>query len=383
MFVLHHSARYQALFCSALVLFSWSAISRAAPPVPDFRRLIVHVVNEHGEPMAGAKVQLVGTGRDALQAMDVFEFPAEQNLPGVWRFVSNARGRFTARFACCAGWDSDKLTGTWMPGWGAFYFIAEAGGLRGVSLCVNHDTKESAAGGAGDDEWTQRGTVKTRTKPVTMTLVMRRGLRVSGRVIDTAGRPVAGFSVGIEEDLHSNHHTGYGDEIFRQVTSTDREGKYTFEHVYPNTFYLAASLEESSPSIWIGTRVRRGHWRREPVDVIVPHRGESEIGLDLQVSATVPYRYWGRVVDENGRPVAGADVSFSISKNREVRTYEDTHNNLHVSTDEEGFFELRTTTPFCLYMNVTAKGYREYSEDFEGKGSFKRPGKSLVRLRRE
>jgi len=332
---------------------------RTEQSAPEIRQVLVRVMNEDGVPMPGVKVQLLGVGRDALQAMDI---GASENLPGVWNFISDARGCCLARFGCFSGYDGGKRIGMEMPGWGQFYFVAEADGLRGVSSCLLHGAEAGGWANSGNDEWERRGIVRTRAKQVTLTLRMQRGLRVTGRVIDMAGQPVRGFTVGIQHDLHSTHHTGYGDEIFQDSRISDAEGRFSFDHVFPNTFYLGPMNEETRP-VWVRTRVR-GQWLREPVDFITPRRGEKEIRLTLMVSPEAPYRYFGRITDRAGRPIANAKLAFGISFHRQPRTFADTHHTDHTEAGEDGRYELRIVTPFISWLKVTAPGYADYAEDF-------------------
>ena len=368
--------RYLEL-CGLFLLLGASAIGVEQSAVK-FRSVVVRVVNEDGKPMAGVKVQLLGTVRDALQAMDIGR---SENLPGVWNFVSDAQGRCTVRFGCFSGYDSGKLVGKDMPGWGQYYFIAEGAGMRGVSLCLLHGSEPGGWSHSDHDEWERRGSVKTKPRPVILNLQMRRGLRVTGRVVDMEGRPVPNFHVGIQDDLHSTHHTGYGDEIFKDSMTSDDAGNFTFDHVFPNTFYLSGPVGEQSPPIWVRTRLR-GKWLREPVDFITPRRGEKVIRLTLMVSPELPYRYFGQVTDPAGKPIAQAKMAFGISLHRKPRTYADFHNTLHTDTGEDGRYELRTVTPFVLWTKVTAPGYAEDGVDFEER-HLKAPEKWNVVMHRQ
>jgi len=342
-----------------------------------YRSVIVRVVDESGDSMPGVNVQLLGTGRDALQAMDI---RSRYNLPGVWRFVSDARGRCTVRFGCFKGFDSEKLMGSDVPGWGRFYFIAEAGRLRGVSQCIVHDTHGEYSRYYRDDEWNRRGLVRTLGHPVIITLRMKRGVSVIGRVVDTTGKPVPGFDVGSDQDLGSEHHTGYGNEIFRQSTSTDAEGRFVLRDIFPNTFHLVASEREEKPPVWVRTQLR-GKWSPVPVDQITPRRREREIRMTMVVSPELPYRYVGRILDPESKPVVSAPVVLGISRHRRPENWEDDHATLHTESDSEGRFEFRTATPFIRWIGISAAGFADYEQDYEEK-DMKSPAKWNITLHR-
>ena len=50
-------------------------------------------------------------------------------------------------------------------------------------------------------------------------IVLKRGLTLHGRMVDTTGRPVRGETVNLCLDLHKHSHTGAGGEIFEQQTT--------------------------------------------------------------------------------------------------------------------------------------------------------------------
>ncbi len=373
--------RYLSLIRHCLVVWGICVLSgiaaaepRASPP--SFRKVIVRVINERDEPMSGVTVQLLGTGRDALQAMDI---DSRYNEPEVWRFISDAHGRCTVRFGCFKGFDSEKLVGKDVPGWGRFYFIAETGRRRGVSRGIVHQPRGEHD--HYDDEWSRRGTVKTGDHLVMVTLRMRPGLSVRGRVLDIAGKPVRSFSVGSEQNLGSESHTGYGNEIFRQSTFTDEDGRFVLNDIFPNTFYLGASMKETALPVWMRTSLR-GKWSAVPLDKITPRQGEKEIRMMLVVSPELPYRYSGRILDEEGSPVSGAAITLGISRHRQSRSYEDSHTFLHADSDNDGRFEIRTATPFVLWISVNASGFEDSMEDYEAKDIVKAPGQWNITLRR-
>jgi protocatechuate 3,4-dioxygenase beta subunit len=364
-----------------LILFS-TALQSAEPETPavKFREVRVRVVNESGRPMPSVMVYLVGPGRDAPNNPE-----AVSESPNGWRFLSDAQGYCVARLGCFRGFDSEKLTGSPGPGWGSFYFMAEADGLRGVSPCIVHETpSEHRKEYWQPDEWSRHGFAETSSKRLEITLRMRRGIQVVGTVIDTEGRPVKDCAVSIQEDLHSESHTGYGGEIFCQSTFTDHHGHFVFSGVFPNTFYPnCASLNEGTLPVWLRTRVH-SRWVDEPIYAVTPHPGEKVVRLTFEVSPRLIFRYYGKVVDQAGRPVPGAGLDFGISRHHKPKTFEDDHHFLHATADENGRYELRTATPFLRFLSVRAPGFADYEMDFEetGQHKLKSPGPWTVTLRR-
>ena len=362
------AVRFLSLIRHCLIASGIFALCAHAVGKPDestlsYRQVLVRVVDENGKPMPAVKVQLFGTGRDALQAMQL-EF--DENPLGVWRFVSDARGRCMVRLGCFKGFDSEKLVGKRVPGWGRFYLIAEAGHLRGVSGGIIHELEGRRATDSYDDEWDRNGVVKTSDRPVVATLRMRRGLQLSGRVIDTAGQPVRGFDVGVQHDLGSEHHTGYGNEIFQHSTTTDHGGRFVLNDIFPNTFYLMAAEREDELPVWVRTRLR-GRWLSVPVDKITPRRGEKVIRMTLVVAHQLPYRYAGRILDQEEKAISGAEIVLGISRHLESQNYEDDHSSLTAKSDPDGRFEFRTATNFIRWIIAKAPGFPEYSEEYEDK----------------
>lgn len=338
-----------------------------------YREVIVRVVNEQGAPMPGVTVHLVGTERDAeAGSFDQLQSEPDKNAPdfSAWRFVSDAQGRFVARFWCFeTPWDV-KPGQKRLPGWGFFYFVAESAGLRGVSSCVAHEgARDSKDGWLGDyrkDEWTRTKIVRTRSRTVQIKLRMRRGLRVEGRVIDREGRPVRNFEVGVHHDLHAGSHTGYGGEIFAQRTFSDSVGRFSFDGVYPNTFYVVAPEDEGNLPVWAKTRVRQ-KWVCERVDVITPRHGEKRIRLTLEVSPR-PYRYYGQILDWAGKPVRGAMVTVTVSRHRKPQTFGDERTSRTAISGEDGRYEILTASPFLSSVFVEVPDRGQVSENYEDEG---------------
>ncbi len=121
-------------------------------------------------------------------------------------------------------------------------------------------------------------------------------------MLDTAGRPVCGQSVGVSLDLRYGSHTGMGGMILWQGATTNRTGRFHLRHVHPNVITVRATDGPRCPPYWIRTRVR-GRWEDKIEDEITPRTGGGEnpadyeraIDLRLLVSHQPLYRYFGRV----------------------------------------------------------------------------------------
>ena len=143
--------------------------------------------------------------------------------------------------------------------------------------------------------------------------------RISGQVVDKKGEPVAG--VQVEVDLEGGPEgcarlVSYvpppctrGDQGVRGIT--DAEGRFVFESLEPG-WYAIRIQEEADETV----RRRRG----------AP--GQSIDGVELVLKQTgSPVE--GRVLDEAGEPVAGAQVNLSGARPRGT-----------VETDATGGFQL-------------------------------------------
>ena len=197
-------------------------------------------------------------------------------------------------------------------------------------------------------------------------IVLKRGLDLHGRILDTAGRPVRGQSMGVSLDLHYDSHTGMGGMIFWQGTTTDRAGRFHLRHVYPNVFTVQAVDGSDGPPYCIKTRVR-GRWADKIKDEITPWTGDKEnpsdyerfIDLRLLVSHHPLYRYFGRVIDPGGHPVAGIKVVVRGVRHEPVRDWGESHGGGQATrTDRRGNYSLRVGSRFVDDIWVHEGDYR-------------------------
>ncbi len=331
---------------------------------------MVQVRDEHEYPVRGAKVDVRGLERDALGA----EIDQENEKPDVvkkkfpgWHFVTDSQGKFTARFGNFRQYDYQEATGMEVPAWGSFYFVVEADGLGGVSAEILNPQpdeleqiearlKVNDNGDVGEaSEWTKNPVLLKDGKNSTE-FALETGLEVEGRVLDTAGKPVPGLHIEIFHDLHAGSHTGRGGEIFSKSMDTDAKGRFWFEHVYPNTFYFDPTFGEDGRFNWVRTRVRE-RWANEILDEIRLHESETEthIPMVIVVSTKPIYHYFGKVTDQHGKPVAGAEVDAHYSLHRVSRTFEDGRYHQAAKTGRDGSYDLWLPAQFVEFWDVKAK----------------------------
>jgi protocatechuate 3,4-dioxygenase beta subunit len=150
-------------------------------------------------------------------------------------------------------------------------------------------------------------------------LVLSRRGTLSGIVVDPAGAPIADATVTLED----------GDALpaafrfsMRDPSTTDAEGRFTLEGVAPTACSLLA---------------RHGDWAVSESVVVEPVAGEriDDIVLRLRVGA----RITGEVFDEEGRPVAGKDVTCGAGM------YNMGFGEGGTKTDEAGFFQFDHVDP--------------------------------------
>ena len=361
-----------------------------------FRSLHVRVLDKDRRRVAGAKVQLRGLDRDAIGTLSEREtsklglFEKARKYQG-WDFTADRSGEFTARFGKFREYDYAHATGIEAPGFGEFYFVAEKEGSAGaVSSMIANYSKEEAQFHQDEDnrygeycEWMhedyRRLVLDDRSeRDEGLVLRFQRGLALSGQVIDSQEKPIPGATIRLFHDLHADTHTGYGGEIFERTMTTDGAGRFQFAHVYPNTFYL--DLDRAG--YWIRTRVRR-RWVEGRADEITPREDESLIELLLIAADESPYRYRGRVTDEQGRPIAGAKVSVYASLHSPSRTFEDDHDH-HIAarTGADGVYDLGADSPYVRYFTIEADGFENGDESGDDDDLYS-PGRYDFTLKRK
>jgi len=175
--------------------------------------------------------------------------------------------------------------------------------------------------------------LKAGMSPVTITL--ERGVKITGRVIDPDGKPVAGATVAPALTGTGNSLTG--DTRFSVQTSAD--GKFTM--LLPASGACEYNL--------VAHDGKYGQWRTWANGVLLPFRSKpgeeiNDVTLRLTRGATVR----GRVTDAQGKPVAGRDVRASAADRRENRYYDPT-----TQTRDDGTYELKFIRPGHQFIQVS------------------------------
>lgn len=335
-----------------------------------WREITFCVRDEENRTASGVTVIVRGLDRDALGADT--DGPDSGKHRG-WTYRTGTTGRFTARFGKFRQYDHEQATGLVEPGYGHFYFVVEkensAGGVSPEILNLNEEEmaerekhKDDPVSPPGEGEEWKDEFVLTNEKPAEpVEILLKRGLELTGQMVDTAGRPVRGEEVNVFNDLHADSHTGRGGEIFEQQTHTDRAGRFHFHHVYPNVFYVQLLNRSEGPPYWIKTRVR-DRWVDRVEDEITPRQDEwkpenyeKAIDMRIIVAREPPYRYFGRITDAKGEPVPGAKVQIRCSLHEPERTFEDDHDFWWTTkTDRDGRYSVRVGSRFVNAIWVTA-----------------------------
>lgn len=167
--------------------------------------------------------------------------------------------------------------------------------------------------------------IRPNMGPVTVQL--ERGATVRGRVTDPDGKPVAGATVAPALTGTGNSLTG----DTRFSAHTDEIGR--FEVVLPASGDRAYNLVAHD-----GTHRQWRTWANGVSATMRTTPGQVIENFELRL--TRPATVTGRVVDAEGRPVAGCDVRASAGDRMENRYYDPT-----TTTGDDGAFTLRFIRP--------------------------------------
>ena len=374
-----------------------SAQSPSAASEPGtYREIVARVVDEANLPVANLPIVLMAVSRDSMWAIGAPE-EVRRKARG-WAFTTGGDGRFTARFGKFVLSEHERTTDLIEPGYGHFYFVVEkkgyAGGVSEEVLNLNDEElaewkAEQACDcpAQPDDELNphvQLG-VRVLTDPPQdepLEIVLKRGLDVTGQMIDLRGKPLANEEVTELTDMGADTHTGWGGEIFQQMVETDRAGRFSFHNVYPDVFTLQTINRGTTRPYWIRTRVRN-RWVDKAEDVITPRENEASIPIVIVASRQPTYRYFGRVTDVRGLGIAGAEVEVQCSMHEPELTYQDDHDiGAKAKTDDDGNYSVRVGYRFVNAITVTAKGVNDGGEDAEYNALYA-PGRYDFTLHRE
>ncbi len=160
-----------------------------------------------------------------------------------------------------------------------------------------------------------------------VTIVGEPAVRVTGRVLDPTGKPVAGATVAPARTGSGNSLTG--DTRFSVVTKPD------------GTFVMTLPASGAASYNLVAHDGKYEEWRTWANGVLPPVKttpGQVIDGVTLNLTRAAIVR--GKVVDEKGHPVAGREVRAQPTDRLENRYYDPT-----TTTKADGTFELKFIRP--------------------------------------
>jgi beta-lactamase regulating signal transducer with metallopeptidase domain len=155
--------------------------------------------------------------------------------------------------------------------------------------------------------------------------VMKKGVPIEGRVVDADGKPVAGARV-----LSTDNRGAVFTAIDQFAVSTDAGGRFRTGQVRPGEWFLVASAKGHAPGD-----------HRVKVDTAV---------LQVEIALGRPRPFKGRVVDPNGKPIAGAFVNPDTWRGYRCL-------GAFMWTDADGRFRWDDMSPDDLIVSVSQQGY--------------------------
>ena len=167
-----------------------------------------------------------------------------------------------------------------------------------------------------------------------VTIVVERGVKISGRVLDPDGKPVAGATVAPALTGTGNSLTG--DTRFSVLTNAKGEYNGLFPAGHNRQWNLMAHDGDYD------------QWRRFANGTVAPFKtevGQNIKNFDLKLQR--PVVVTGRVVNKAGLPVAHAEVRAVQADKLANRYYDPT-----TETDAKGNFKLRFVSPGKHFVQV-------------------------------
>ncbi len=130
-------------------------------------------------------------------------------------------------------------------------------------------------------------------------IVLRRGIRVGGRVLDTQGRPVGGVRIEATAMKGQDRHS----------TTTEADGTFAIGPLRPGNYVIHGAGQYSRIGIDYNSPTERGPVRPiRPVQVFLKE-GETPAPVVLQEPPSIQVEV--RFIDSAGRPSAGGPAALS------------------------------------------------------------------------
>ena len=187
--------------------------------------------------------------------------------------------------------------------------------------------------------------------PVRLRVQMAPNGRVSGRVLDGDGRPVAGAAI---ELLFANSFAGNTD-------TSKEDGSFSFANVEPGSYTLNARPGgKIKPPVQMGDQVRG--WARTYYPGVLDQPGAARImvrpgaelpGPDIRLIAVPMHAVRGRVLDPKGDPAAGINVKLAAADEYPAEEAQSV-------SDEDGRFEFQGVRDgsWRLFVETAAGGVK-------------------------
>ncbi len=183
--------------------------------------------------------------------------------------------------------------------------------------------------------------------PREIVVKLERGTRIGGIVQDEARQPIAGVQIRIEGGVADSAGVVHPSEL--ETVSTDAQGRWSSSAAPPNAEGLRFALKHPDwmPAMYDG-----------------PPAEDAAGGLSLKallggtavMTLEPAIRVVGRMTDEAGRAVAGAEVT--------VASGEGLVNRRAATTDAEGRFQIRVPETGEAHLIARAKGHAPHFQSF-------------------
>ncbi len=182
--------------------------------------------------------------------------------------------------------------------------------------------------------------------------------RLTGRVIDSSGKPVADLPLELWARNGLAVDRGYADDGVQrswQTTGPARRIELPEKQLLVTDSRGEFATPPIEPDLQYRVELRTRGYRETSSDWATPAAGKTVEIAELTVCRVTEDR--GLVQDSNGRPIAGALVTFSEAAGR-----------VETTTDENGAFRLDDVTDGGAFLFVRKAGWRFHGERYVAKG---------------